>query len=239
MDDATTPSAPKKSLLPAVIIILVLAALGGGGYYFAKTKGLGPFASESESEQVVAIVNGKEVPYSDYEKALEDIRSGFTQQGLDVNDEAIAAQIKEQALNATINRAIILEKAAEAGINPSDEEVDGEYQKVVDSVGGEETLALALANLGRSVEELRGDLEKQLVIDRYVKENTTYESLSVSDEEVSSYYENIKAANGDELPPLSEVMEALRSELLFQKQQQVVSEFVDTLRADATVEILI
>lgn len=241
MDETTNTAPAQKSnpLLKLIVGLVLLAAVGAGAYYYYQSKQGTDGEANTEMNEAVAKVNGIEVPRSEYNQSLEELTAAYTQQGLDPADPAVKAQIEEQAMRGAVNKELLLQAAAKENVTASDEDVEGEYQKVVASVGGEELLSVALNSMGRSEEELRADLEEQLIIDRFVKAKTSYEALSVTDEEVETYYNEVSAENTGEVPPLEEVKEALRSQLLFQKQQQVVSEFVESLRAGATIEILL
>ena len=234
----TEPKQKSSGFLKLVIGLILLAAISAGAYYYYQNS-QGGGDTNITAEEAVAKVNGVVVSRRDYEQSLEELTTAFSQQGLDVADATVKAQMEEQALRGAVNKELLLQEAAKENVTASDEDVESEYQKVVASVGGVEVLAVALSSMGRSEAELREDLKEQLIIDRFVKAKTKYEELSVSDEEIATYYQEASTANPDEIPPLEEVKEALRSELLFQKQQQVVSEFIDTLRASATIEILL
>lgn len=234
----TEPKQKSSGLLKLVTGLILLAALGGGAYYYQQSQNVDGEAN-TEMNEAVAKVNGVEVERRNYEQSLEELTTAFSQQGLDVADAAVKAQMEEQALRGAVNKELLVQEAAKEGLTVSDEDVEIEYQKVVASVGGIEVLAVALNSMGRSEAELREDLKEQLIIDRFVKDKTKYEELSVSDEEIETYYNEVSTTNAGEVPPLEEVKEALRSQLLFQKQQQVVSEFIESLRATATIEIIL
>lgn len=241
MEEVSTTESKQKNggFLKLVIGLILLAAIGAGAYYYYQnSQGTGEDGA-NEAGEAVAKVNGVDVSRRDYEQSLEELTTAFSQQGLDVADATVKAQMEEQALRGAVNKELLLQAAANENVTVSDEDVEGEYQKVVASVGGAEFLAVALSSMGRSEAELREDLKEQLIIDRFVKDKTSYEELNVSDEEIATYYQEASTANPDEIPPLEEVKEALRSQLLFQKQQQVVGEFIDSLRATATIEILL
>lgn len=239
MEEVSITESKQKNngFLKLVIGLILLAALGGGAYYYQQSQNVDGEAN-TEMGEAVAKVNGVEVERRDYEQSLEELTAAFSQQGLDVADPAVKAQMEEQALRGAVNKELLLQAAAKENVTVNDEDVEGEYQKVVASVGGVEVLAVALNSMGRNEAELREDLRGQLIIDRFVKAKTKYEELSVSDEEIETYYNEVSAENTDEVPPLEEVKEALRSQLLFQKQQQVVGEFIDSIRATAKIEII-
>jgi len=245
-ESAETPNTPPSGGKGAAVVvgIVVLLALVGGGWYLTQVapkennENTPSEAANMEPNEPVARVNGQEIIYKDYQERVKEVANAATAQGLDPTDETLAAQISDQAITALINSQILLQNSIEAGITVSDEQIEESYQRAADQLGGEEALQSALQELGFTEEELRADIKEQLLIDAYVQSETDYQNFTASDEEIDSYYAEVSEGN-EEVPPLEEVRDLISSQILTEKQQAAINELVQSLRAEAEIEILI
>jgi HPt (histidine-containing phosphotransfer) domain-containing protein len=92
--------------------------------------------------------------------------------------------------------------------------------------------------MGMTEADLRADIREQLVVDQLIQQETDFLAVTVNEADVAAYYEAI-SANNPELPPLENIAAELEANLRQQKQQQVVSDYIQTLRAEAEIEVLI
>jgi len=243
MDEETTPKSNTLSLKKKTIFsIIILVVIGLGGYYYLSNSDGSMNSSNSEvmeeSTGPVAKVNGVEISRANYQSRFTTISSTATQQGADPADEAVKAQIQEETLNVLINTQLLIQSAGENGIEITDDQVEEEYQKIIENLGGADGLAEALKNMNLSEEDLRKDIREQLSITELIQIKTDYSELTVSDSEVSEYYQSVSASNPD-VPELETVSEQIKAQLLAQKQQEEIGKLIETLRVDANIEILI
>ena len=237
----------KKGAGPIVIILLLVVALVGAGLFFANRESA---EDESPSEVTenpllpedlndpVATVNGEPVSLKMYGDRVQDFANNVAFQGLDLEDETVRQQIREQALAALINTEILLQKADEAGVTVSDEDVEAAVSRASENFGGGDGLAEALTELGFSEEDLREDIRGQLLIDAYLQAELDLDSITVTEEEISDFYTEATSGVAD-AEPLEEVSELIREQLTIQKQQALLNELIESLRAEANIEILI
>lgn len=231
-------------MMPIVIGLVLLALLVAGGYYLMTQNGQTGDSSDNatvgseNNEEPVATVNGEVIVRKQFNDRVQEFVNNARAQGLPTDNAELMAQIESQALDTLINTELLLQKAVEANIVATSEAVDEAYNRAVESFGGEAGLSEALAGIGFTSEELRQDITDQLAIDAFLEQATDLTTLAVSEEEVSAYYDEI-SATASELPPLTEIAESLRNQLLTQKQQQTIVEFIESLRAEANIEILI
>lgn len=219
-----------KANLIAGIIALVL--LAGAGYYFYSTKYASP---------VVAVVNGTKIYEKEFNESVALIEQDATLRGADVTDEAVQIEIRNQALSTLIDNTLILTAAREAGITASAEEVQSTYDMLATQNGGAEQLAARMAELGITEEQLKKNINDRILADAYVEQATDIETLTVSDEEITQFIDEIKAGNpeGTEFPPLEEIKPQVESQLLMQKQQELMRNFLAELREKAKIEMKI
>jgi len=228
-----------KSLL-IFFVLLVLAAAGiGAWFYFEKGPGSDPMTNtENKDSEVVARVNGVEINREAYDRSLEQLRAAYVAQGIDVSTATSSELLKEQALEALVNRELIVMAAEEKGLTVEKTTIDTEYQNTIQGAGGDEAFAAALAASNLSEAMVREDIENGLLIQQYLATELHINDLTVTDAEVEAYYNTVKATN-PEVPPLTEVSAAIQSQLLTAKRDEVVNTALQSLRADAEIEVLI
>lgn len=236
------------NMLPIIVVIVIVLALAAGGYYLVNNNKAeeAPATTDDatallglEGEGPVARVDGVEIGRDEYRRSAEQIISSYAAQGVDVSGADQIAAIKDQALASLINRQLVFAAAEKAGVTADDTAVEAEYQNVLSSLGGEEGVATALTAAGLDEQDLRDDLKKSVIINSYLSSKLNLDAITVSDEEVASYYETAKAGATVEVPALEEVSELIKTQLLAEKQQQAIGTELDGLRANANIEVLI
>ncbi|OHC37435.1 MAG: hypothetical protein A2211_05350 [Rhodanobacter sp. RIFOXYA1_FULL_67_6] len=85
--------------------------------------------------------------------------------------------------------------------------------------------------------DLRADIANDVIINKYLDEKLGLNTLTVSDEDVQTAYDAAAESNTEEVPPLEEVAELIRNQLLAEKQQGLIGTELERLRAEATIEI--
>lgn len=248
--ESSLPSPMQPSLLQSGVARALLAvavlALGVGGYvyYTENAKDSNSNTPENvlsiagEGDGPVARVNGTDISRDDFNRSAGEMAQTATLQGADVNDLAVQAEIKEQALTALINTELLLQNAKSNGVSITAETVATEYEGIVSRFGGEEALNAQLASLSLSKQDLERDLEKQLIISEYVEKNIDLTSFTATDAEIQQFYDSL-TGSGTELPPLAEVRTQIETQIQSQKQQEAVAAFIEGLKANASIEILI
>jgi len=86
---------------------------------------------------------------------------------------------------------------------------------------------------------LRNDVREQIIVGDYLEKETAVGSITVTEEEIASFYENLKTQYGEQLPPLEDIRTQMEADIKIQKQQGVLSEILADLRANAEVEVRI
>ncbi|MCU0678128.1 MAG: SurA N-terminal domain-containing protein [Candidatus Pacebacteria bacterium] len=190
-------------------------------------------------EPAAVIVNGEKVPLSLYEKNREQLSLQAMGQGMDPNDAAVGEQLKQQALDLLINSALLRQAATAAGIVVTDEQIDTRYQAIVDSQGGEEALAARMAELNITKDGLMSDINDEILIQTHLATAVDTSAVTVTDAEVQALYDSVTSNPAVDVPPLDEVRPQIEQEIRFGKEQELISAYIETLKADATIETLI
>lgn len=97
-------------------------------------------------------------------------------------------ELKEKLLNTLIDQHIIIAKATEAGIHPTDDEIDSAIR---DDKGGytEEAFQKQLEAHHWSMKAYRDQVRQRLIITQFV-ESTIATAITISDAEVAQYYKD-------------------------------------------------
>ncbi|WP_227394241.1 SurA N-terminal domain-containing protein [Jeotgalibacillus aurantiacus] len=191
-------------------------------------------------DEVVATVNGEEILGADYNNVLQRTQMQFQMQGQDPTSEEAANQMKEQALNLLIDQTILLQKADEAGLEASEEEIDEEYAAFAEQNGGEEQLTTSIEEQGMTVEELRGQMAESIKFEKYIDQVAPVEEPT--DQEIQEYYDQATAQAeeaGQEAPALEDVRDTIVQSLQQSEQQELVTAHLEEIKADAEIETLI
>lgn len=191
-----------------------------------------PIISEEEKlpeDEVVAIVNGTEINGVTYNLVYAQLKLYSEQFGQDITIE----EIKESTIESIIDRHILLEEAEEIGIVYTDEDIQAELDKI------KETNAEGLKTLLEQYQITEAAFAEQLKFELTMEDFIQKEiDITVSDEEVETEYEKIKAKNED-MPELVEIRDTFKRNLENAKRQQALQERINEAKEDAEIEILI
>lgn len=104
-----------KRILTLLLVLLMMTA--------------GAFAEESETAQtetdaVVALVNGEALMSSDYEPVRENYLTSYAALGYDIQDETVSAYLDDLALTAAIQNLLVEQDMKAQGCYDFDEETE-------------------------------------------------------------------------------------------------------------------
>lgn len=192
---------------------------------------------------VIAIVNGEKIERAEFDAYFQQVKTMYEQQGVDLEGEEmreVREGVKEQILDEIIGRRLLLQKAEEQGLIASEEEVQEEYSYLEAQVG-EEVLKEQLSRMGMTVEDLKDDIEQQILLDKFIaqykEEHLDEDELKITEEEVRDLYDQYSEQY--DMPEFEEVEAQLKAELQRQKEGQVVANIMQQLREEGEVEILL
>lgn len=233
-------------------IILLLALLAGGALYYLTTMATPseelqinlsdlnqevPFEMPSYPE-VVAVVNGEEVLGANMQLSVSQVAQAAAAQGDSPSDPTVMEAIEAQALDVLVNTVLLQQAAVAAGIAIDEAAVDAALSEFKAQYATPEEFTEAVEAMGLSEEQIRENLSDRMLIDMYLETETEINSLTVTPEELQAQYE-ATVAGVENAPSLEEIASYLEPALLAQKQQVLVSEIIDSLRAEAQIEELL
>lgn len=174
--------------LSIILAITLFVNLLGGCELISKTE-------EGEKKTVVAKVNGEKITKGEFEKIFQSQLVQYEMMyGQDFatkkENEELIKNIKEDLLNELINERILLQKAKELNVQPSQEEIDKEvakaYDEAVKQAGGEDKFNKTLEAFKMTVDDFKNYMANRVVIDKVYDE--IIKDVTVSEDELLKYY---------------------------------------------------
>ena len=177
-----------KSFIKVIAVSLVGVVSIGASYSLGKNKGrLLPVSYRSYSaNKVMAKVGDVEITGKDLEEVMEPV---FYLQGKEkMSEEEIDAYEYSMLDYMTTKEALYLE-GKENGVSVTDEEVEEEYKTIMSSTTSEFNMTEEeyLSKFNLTKENLKKDMEKELIAVKYMGEKT-----KVTEEEAKNYYDKNK-----------------------------------------------
>ena len=240
---ATETKAPFKGMkyVIAVVVVIVIAL---GLLFVLERDGrvaTGVFSGITENMQAnlpSAKVNGIVITKSEFDSGVSQLMEAAKSQGADVTDPQILSQFNTQAIETLVNGELLRQAATEKELSVSSEEVDVRFDEIVAGVGGIEVLQERMAEFGIDEDNLRRDIENEILIQGLFDIVIEKDESEVSEEEVLAFYEQ---AGGEEagLPPIDDVRAQIEEQIVIGREQEQIGSYLEDLRESADVEILI
>lgn len=225
----------KKYLLAALAIVVISTGL----LFVLERQGridTGLFSRTDSSP--AAIVNGTEIKRSDYDSSVAQLVQMAATQGTDTTDPTVVAQFETQAIDTLVNGELLRQAALAAGKEAAPEAIDARFSEIEASVGGPEQLAERMGEFGISIETLRRDIENEILIQSLFDDVIGTDEEAVTEEEITAFYDSLGGTEAG-LPPLAEVEAQIAEQIRLNRQQAEVGAYLETLRTDAEIEVLI
>lgn len=154
-------------LLPALLLAPLLALPTGAG--------------AEVIDRVAAVVGGQAIPLSELDARWRELQA---------HPQPGGPETREELLNRLIDVRVQLNRARELGVEADPRDVEDALHRLMEGNGipSLDALDRALAEEGRTVEDLRRELADQLTRMRLIQREVTA-SLRISDETLRRYYE--------------------------------------------------
>lgn len=216
----------QKTITSLLVVGLVVA----GGWYLYSNQ------TDSSSE-TIAIVNGETLTRDELEPMESQIAS---QQGLDVAglDAESRAALQTQALDTLISRALIQQAVANSDIAISEADIEARKGVLSSQFENKEAFASALASVGLTDQALEEEIETDLKVEAYLFQTLALDTLTATEAEILATYE-AGVAGVENAPALADVRAQVEQAVIEEKQQALIAEHIQSLRAAAEIEILI
>lgn len=228
------PNKGGVSMLKLAIIVIVLLLIAFGVWYAFGIYFNAGTSLESNAAAVVAVVNGEEIPRADFDKLLIAQKAAFGEP----RDDAEKQALQNLVLDILISKTVLLQKVKKSGLSITNEEINARLSQVKDQFSDEQVFEAALSEQGFTKESFRDFLKNDLLVQNYINSQIDFGSVAVSDEEIKNEYD-LAAAKQDNLPELEELSGSIKAQLLQQKQQQLVSDFINKLKKKSDIKIFL
>jgi hypothetical protein len=201
-------------------------------------------AEKKDDKEVVAKVNGENIPSEDYQKELESAKAMYAQQGMDFEeiDGEKKEEVERSVLDQLINTKLVLQSAEKDGISVEQDEIDSELGNVKGQFEDDKQYKAALKENKVTEEELTQQIREQLIISRYLDKNIG--DIAVSEDEMKVYYDQYKEqaeSMEQEVQDFETMKPELEQQAVAQKKNEKVSKLIEDLRAsnEENIEILL
>jgi FKBP-type peptidyl-prolyl cis-trans isomerase (trigger factor) len=222
-------------VIVAVTLLTVLFMLEREGR--SSTGVFDSYFAAQESSVVVAVVNGEEITGKDLNTSIQQFNQAAVAQGVDTSSPEVIADIRTQALDVLVNTTLLKQAAQEQGVEVSAEATAERLDAIQADIGGAEALQARIAELGLTQADLEEDINEELVIQALLNTLFAEAEIDVTDQEIQEVYDAAGGA-GEELPPLEEVSDQIETQVRGSKEQEVIEEYLGTLRTDAAIELI-
>ena len=172
----------RLALLPAMLLALVAAGCGGSG-------------SDDVPDDAVAVVDGRDIPRSEFDQLMEQAKKTYASQKR--NFPAAGSEefqtLRNQAVQHLVQRVELQQAAEEMDIAVTDKEVDARIEQIKKQYygGDQKKLEKQLKEQKLTVEQVREDLRNQVLSEKIFKEVT--KDVKVTDGEIADFYTKNKA----------------------------------------------
>lgn len=175
----------RLALLPALLLALVLAGCGGDD---------SPSAEDVPSD-AVAVVDGTEIPRSEFEALIEQAKRSYKNQDREFPKAGTEEYqtLQNQAVAALVQKVELQQAAEEMNIEITDKEVEDRFDQIVKQYygGDEKKLEKQLQEQKLTRDEVLEDLRGQLLSEKLY--NRITKDVKVSDDAVKSFYDENQA----------------------------------------------
>ncbi|WP_018085204.1 peptidylprolyl isomerase [Desulfurispora thermophila] len=142
------------------------------------------------SNNTVATVNGTPITATQLDEKVEQMKKQYAQMGLSFDGEQakpLLDMLRRQTLQQLIDRELLLQKAKEWKISPTDKEVDEALKKFRQQFKDDAEFKKYLAANGFSEPKLRDAVRESLVMDK-MQQKVLADLKQPSEAEAQSYY---------------------------------------------------
>ena len=229
-EESTGVSTPnvkgKGSFFRKLVWLIIIAAIIFGGYSV--------FQNQAKA---VAIVNGEKITQGQYQKKFSQIQKYLESQGQSATSTEMAGLIGKQAIQDLVNETLLLQKAREEKIEADVGVVDAQLKQTKSQFPDDAAYQKALGDQGYTEASFRETIRLQNIVQQYLTSNIDMSLATTTAAEIKQFYDQ-STAGGGTVPPLEEVRTQIEAELLRQKQQNLISQYIAGLTASSTIEIL-
>lgn len=148
-------------------------------------------AERPAKDDKAAVVNGSVITNQSLQWEVDRALKRLSAQGKTLNGKGVK-ELKKEVLNNLIDFELLLQESKKEGVTVGKKEVDDQLEALKKSFPSEEAFNKAMAELEFSPATLRSMTEKGLIVKKFIDTHIV-QNVTVSDEEMKSYYDKNKA----------------------------------------------
>lgn len=138
---------------------------------------------------MIAKVNGTPITSGQVELELRNVIAQYQNNVPPDQLQQLQPKLRTQALENLINTELLFREADRKGITPSSEAINTELDGIISRFPSPEAFQQQMTKVGISREQMVKDIEQQLKVTALVKEALVAVETTVTDEEVSQFYQ--------------------------------------------------
>lgn len=185
-----------RATLIAIMFSIPFALFAGGSAENEEAQSGQETTTQEESTQdgtaqasdAVAVVNGTPITREEFQTALERNRAQMESQGQSVGGDQLE-QLRTDVLESLITQELLYQQSQELGITVSQEEVQSELSSIQDQFPDGERYSQALEQAGVTEEELRGDIRRNIAIQKLVRDEVASPE-EITEQELRAFYDD-------------------------------------------------
>jgi hypothetical protein len=209
-----------------IILVIIAIIAGAAGYFFNNKNG------------AVAIVNGQKIARSLYNERYAQLSAAVASQGRSATTTEMQTLIKTQTLDNLTSEALLLEAAGKENIKADTTAVDTQFAKDKSGFTDATAFEKALTSQGFTDSSYKEALIRNNIIQQYLAKHIDIASVKATPAEVRALYDQ-SIVGSTNVPPFAEVKAQVENQIIQQKQQQLISTFIQQLKASSTIQTLI
>lgn len=229
----TTKKRSSISFFKLFVFIVIVAAIVVAGYFVIKQG-----VNIVSGGEAVALVNGQKISRGVYDERYAQLAASITAQGQSATTTEMQVTIKNQTLDNLITEALLLQAADKEGIEVNATEVDAAFTQSKSQFPDEAAFEKALTAQGYTDSTFKEFLTNDNVIRQYLAVHIDTSLATTTEKEIKTLY-NEAAAKDKTIPPLSQVHDQVKDQIIQLKQQQLIADFIQQLKASSTIETLL
>ncbi|AYY12348.1 peptidylprolyl isomerase [Actinobacteria bacterium YIM 96077] len=199
-----------------------------------------------EIPDVVAEVNGSEIPKEDfvssYERQYQQMAMQSQQSGQELGDEQVE-QLKQQTAEGLVDTELLVQEAENRGFEASEEDVNETLGDLAEQNGmesGEDFKNAVKEQQGMEEEELMSQLEIQVKLEQLVSDEAG--EIDPTEEELQELYDQSKEqreqmGTAEDMDSFEEMKPQLEEQAKAQEENEAVQALISDLREDAEITI--
>ncbi len=141
---------------------------------------------EGQTDNYVAIVNGKKIPRTELDHKMALIKKRAASAGQQLGEKR-TANIEQDIVNNMVEKELLYQKSQDLGITVDPEMIDARMEQFKQQFPDEGQFQEQLSRFGYTEKSLRSEFEKNLAIQQLIEQEIAAD-VSIPDEELKTYY---------------------------------------------------